>query len=275
MRPICNSSFSCHARQQGLVAHSQKAKTTPFSPPLSDFTLRETEPDPSISKNYWSNADATTFFNRQRKKAMSDYMPTEVVVDMLSRLPVKTLIKFSCVSKTWFSLISTHDFITMHLNRTLSNTKDPPYLLFRHFNEETEKENFTFLSYEDPFPNDHFSKHLNFVNPKPYWQHYEFFNYPSDYIELHCPYKSSNEFWFIVGISNGLVCMVDDTPSNTPYDIVQFLWNPSIHKSVFLSSPSVRLPSSYEPMEYLGFGYDPISDNYKVVRLVYLHGWDE
>ena len=69
--------------------------------------------------------------------------------------------------------------------------------------------------------------------------------------------------------------MVDDTPSNSPYDIVQFLWNPSIHKSVFLSSPSVRLPSSYEPMEYLGFGYDPISDNYKVVRLVYLHGWDE
>ncbi|KAL0002021.1 hypothetical protein SO802_015802 [Lithocarpus litseifolius] len=206
---------------------------------------------------------------------MSDYMPTEVVVDILSRLPVKTLIRFRCVSKTWFSLISTHDFITMHLNRTLSNTKDPPYLLFRHFNEETEKENFAFLSYEDPFPDDHFSKHPNFVNPKPYWQHFEFFDYPSDFIELHCPYKSSNEFWFIVGISNGLVCMVDDTPSNTPYDIVPILWNPSIHKSVFLPSPGVRLPSSYEPMEYLGFGYDPITGDYKVVRLVYLHGWDE
>nr|POF06191.1 f-box/kelch-repeat protein [Quercus suber] len=165
----------------------------------------------------------------------------------------------------------------MHLNRTLSDTKDPPYLLFRHFNEETEKENFAFLSYEDPFPDDHFSnsKHPNFVNPKPYWQDYEFFDYPSDFIELHCPYKSSNEFWFIVGISNGLVCMVDDTPSNTPYDIVPILWNPSIHKSVFLPSPGVRFPSSYEPMEYLGFGYDPITDDYKVVRLVYLHGWDE
>nr|POE55629.1 f-box/kelch-repeat protein [Quercus suber] len=64
-------------------------------------------------------------------------------------------------------------------------------------------------------------------------------------------------------------------PVTLPYDIVPILWNPSIHKSVFLPSPGVRLPSSYEPMEYLGFGYDPITDDYKVVRLVYLHGWDE
>ncbi|PNX58502.1 F-box family protein, partial [Trifolium pratense] len=40
------------------------------------------------------------------------------------------------------------------------------------------------------------------------------------------------------------------------------LWNPSIRK--FKELPRVRKPQSYQ-LGMRGFGYDPISDNYKVV----------
>ena len=93
---------------------------------------------------------------------MSDYFPDIVIVDILSRLPVKSLIRFRCVSKYWFSLISSHYFNTEHRNRTLSNTtKDSPYLLFSHYDLKIEKVRFAWLSSDDPFPLKHFSKHLD------------------------------------------------------------------------------------------------------------------
>ena len=223
---------------------------------------------------------------------MSDYLPDVVIFEILSRLPVKSLIRFRSVSKTWFSLITSHDFIAMHLNRTLSNTKDPPYLLFRHYDEKMEKEHFALLSSNDPFPRNHFSRHLHYKlnlsvsnsdpNPGPpnrlvlkkQMKERGFFAYPSDFIELHFPFKYlEKEFIYIVGSSNGIVCLLDATPSNTDYDIVPILWNPSIRKAIYLPRPAVKFPFSYLPMEHDGFGYDPITDDYKLVRIVYLYGW--
>lgn len=213
---------------------------------------------------------------------MSDYMPIEVMVEILSWLPVKSLIRFRCVSKTWFTLITTHDFISKHLNRALSNPQHPPHLLFRHFDENMKKETFTLHSSHDPLPRNHFSKHLsdtdrNLDRPsrrilKKKMKQRGFFAFPLDFIELHCPHKcfmNESELFFIVGSSNGLVCIVDDAPGKD-YDIVPILWNPSIRKAIVLPSSGVKFPLSYLPMECLGFGYEPITDDYKLVRIVYL-----
>ncbi|XP_030963245.1 F-box/kelch-repeat protein At3g23880-like isoform X3 [Quercus lobata] len=51
---------------------------------------------------------------------MSDYLPEEVVLQILCRLPVKSLIRFRCVSKLWNSLITTSAFIDSHLTQSLS-----------------------------------------------------------------------------------------------------------------------------------------------------------
>ncbi|KAK3217820.1 hypothetical protein Dsin_011790 [Dipteronia sinensis] len=45
-------------------------------------------------------------------------LPPEMIVDILSRLPVKSLCRFKCVSKSWLTLISHPRFVKMHLNQT-------------------------------------------------------------------------------------------------------------------------------------------------------------
>ncbi|ONI01165.1 hypothetical protein PRUPE_6G125500 [Prunus persica] len=44
-------------------------------------------------------------------------LPTEIVSDILSRVPVKSLCRFRCVSKPWLSLITHPDFVKLHYNR--------------------------------------------------------------------------------------------------------------------------------------------------------------
>ncbi|XP_059645935.1 F-box protein CPR1-like [Cornus florida] len=46
-------------------------------------------------------------------------LPADVIVDILSRLPVKPLLKFRFVSKPWCALIDSPSFIKSHLNRSI------------------------------------------------------------------------------------------------------------------------------------------------------------
>ncbi|KAJ6776262.1 hypothetical protein OIU74_000446 [Salix koriyanagi] len=49
----------------------------------------------------------------------------DLMIDILSRLPVKTILSFMCVCKTWLRLISDKDFATHHLSRS------PPGILIK------------------------------------------------------------------------------------------------------------------------------------------------
>uniref|UniRef100_A0A0D3B2Y9 F-box domain-containing protein n=1 Tax=Brassica oleracea var. oleracea TaxID=109376 RepID=A0A0D3B2Y9_BRAOL len=52
------------------------------------------------------------------------YIPLDLQINILLGLPLKTLLRFRCVSKLWSSIITSRDFRNMHLNITA-----PPRLL--------------------------------------------------------------------------------------------------------------------------------------------------
>ncbi|XP_010495380.1 PREDICTED: putative F-box protein At1g47800 [Camelina sativa] len=53
-------------------------------------------------------------------------IPLDLTIEILSRLPAKSLIRFQCVSKLWFSIIRSKDFTDSFLTRS----KTQPRLLF-------------------------------------------------------------------------------------------------------------------------------------------------
>ncbi|KAM3697495.1 hypothetical protein ACJW31_06G116600 [Castanea mollissima] len=221
---------------------------------------------------------------------MSDYLPNEVIIDILKRLPADSLIRCRCVCKSWYSLISTPHFITTHLNFNLSKPKTQHQLLFRHYDLNLRKHRITLHSSNDPFPRDHFSKYLNYSDPAILMRLLcldlevenkgGFFAYPSDFIELDCSHESINQISTIVGSSkgqmstivgssNGLLCLSHLLRNDSQYQDLYVLWNPSIHKEIFLP---VRLHSHRHYALAHGFGYDPATDDYKLVRVVYIDG---
>lgn len=67
---------------------------------------------------------ARTTNARKRRAELSD-IPACLMVDMLSRLPIKSIIYSMCVCKTWFILISDPVFIE------LQQARSPTCILFR------------------------------------------------------------------------------------------------------------------------------------------------
>ncbi|KAK6149673.1 hypothetical protein DH2020_017198 [Rehmannia glutinosa] len=54
---------------------------------------------------------------------MSD-IPPEIIIDILTRLPVKSLLRFRCVSKSWRSMIDGKDFIKLHLHHSFETNSN-------------------------------------------------------------------------------------------------------------------------------------------------------
>ncbi|KAL8058486.1 hypothetical protein ABFX02_03G021550 [Erythranthe guttata] len=53
-----------------------------------------------------------------KAEQISHHLPEEIIVEILCRLPVKSLLRFKCVSQSWRSLISTKQFIETHLQHS-------------------------------------------------------------------------------------------------------------------------------------------------------------
>jgi len=61
---------------------------------------------------------------------MAVVLPDELIAEVLSFLPVKSLVQFRCVSKSWKFLISDPTFVKLHLKRSAS--RNPLFTLVTH-----------------------------------------------------------------------------------------------------------------------------------------------
>ncbi|XP_004305455.1 PREDICTED: F-box/kelch-repeat protein At3g23880-like [Fragaria vesca subsp. vesca] len=170
-------------------------------------------------------------------KFSSDYLPEEMMIEILLRLPIKSLLQFTSVCKSWNSLIKGNTFIKNHLKLTTKRiTRDGPLLLLRHCPSEPNVEQYSL----------HLDNHTF-----------------QEYSKPQLPAKSFNECFRIVGSCNGLILLSDDYLTETNTFI---LWNPSIRK--FITLPKPHIPHSQYYTVY-GFGFDAQRDDYKILQLVY------
>ncbi|KAB5516191.1 hypothetical protein DKX38_026839 [Salix brachista] len=164
-------------------------------------------------------------------------LPSEIISDILSRLPVKSLVRFKCVSKTWRSLISHPGFAKEHLKRAKEDTNANHYKIF--------------LS-ADP--------HLS-IDPEAFFDADD--NLLTAQLNFPASYSDQNSYIEILGSCNGLVCgLLHRNP-------LIYIWNPSTRESRELATPSSRelaIPGSSEDSAFYGFGYDVKLDDYKIVK---------
>ncbi|OMP04791.1 hypothetical protein COLO4_09297 [Corchorus olitorius] len=156
-------------------------------------------------------------------------LPRDILVEILCRLAVNDLLRFRCVSKGCRDLIDSPDFVKFHLSHSLK-TNSHRFLII--------------LGKSKPYSLDLDSLEIAQVKSNS-----DIF---TDLLQVKFP---------ILGSCNGLIAL----KTNNGDDIV--ICNPTTKKIRKVRRPNSRtLPAGHIFVGY-GFGYDPVSDDYKLVNL--------
>lgn len=160
-------------------------------------------------------------------------LPPEILTDILFRLPVKSLLRFRCVSKTWHALIDSPVFIKSHLKKSIDTDTNLSLII-----------NNKGSIYSVDFDTLDGAAVLDGAE------------------ELNHPLKHLKQCIFVLGSCNGLLFL-----STHGGDF--WLWNPSTRKQHCLpESPADECPD-YLNSDFIlyRFGYDHVNDDYKVVKI--------
>ncbi|XP_050882531.1 F-box/kelch-repeat protein At3g23880 [Lathyrus oleraceus] len=169
-------------------------------------------------------------------------LPLDLVVEILSRLPVKFLLQSRSVCKLWNSLISDSKFSYKHLGLSTTHRINSVYYSYSRCR-------YIFESYT-----------LDSIFSNIYTNVRQVEFAPSGFEEDCRPYCANS----IVASCNGILCLA-------LFDSICFviMWNPSIRKFnelPYIENPKVPYFTSY------GFGYDLVSNVYKVVVVFWCSG---
>ncbi|KAL4595687.1 hypothetical protein ACB092_12G109100 [Castanea dentata] len=176
---------------------------------------------------------------RRRTKQDDDFpLPDEIVLEILARLPVKSLLRFRCVCQTWYSFITNPNFISTHLlcynNNNNNNHDDDGYVI--HMPRSPSLSQICTVASDRTF---------------------------ETISEFRIPFTLQYGYLQLGGSCNGILCVADYWTFAT-MDV--YLWNPSIR--IFKRLPNTCLPQL--PTVALGFGYDSQNNDYKVVRISWI-----
>ncbi|XWS13583.1 hypothetical protein CRYUN_Cryun36dG0049300 [Craigia yunnanensis] len=216
-------SLSLEPQSTSSYQQTQK-RNHPESPPPDESHVPPQSP--KRSKNV--NSSLPSFLS---------IFPQEIIVEILSNLPVESLLRFRCVARSWKSLITDPFFVKKHLEKTLN---DPKFTKNRVLINTGNTQNQAQISikscslnaiYEDPIVNS---------------------------AGIEYPSKKGSRFDWIVGSCNGLICIA------VRQDTV-FLLNPTLR--VFKRLPDLGFKKRRGCYTVYGFGFDASVDDYKVVRV--------
>jgi len=170
----------------------------------------------------------------------------DLIVEVLPFLPVKSLLRFRCVSKSWKTLISDPTFVKLHLQKSQSQKLNSSlftiftgFTLFtgkEHLNDDELEEEYSVVRY----PIDRIFENLSFTCFHDSQSH-------------HLNIKEFRKGSFIVGSCNGLILLADA-------DLKHWLrvWNPATR--------TVSENFGYSDQDFLyAFVCDNSTGTYKVV----------
>ncbi|KAK7358300.1 hypothetical protein VNO77_00227 [Canavalia gladiata] len=166
-------------------------------------------------------------------------LPQELLEDILSRLPYKSLMRFKCVCKYWYALFHDPLFLSRHLSNFVKSHNNSANSVLLRLSFPTilgdGLENYKLFSLSG------FSAVETLV-PK--------FNMLSTKFQIsgHC---------------NGILCLsIDYWPRSKEV----LLYNPATREFRCLPDTAIRLKPSALALA-VGMGYDPFTDDYKVIRI--------
>jgi F-box interacting protein len=193
----------------------------------------------------------------------SGNVPEGLLMEILSKLPVKSLMRFKCVSKSMYALITSPHFITKHLT---SHNPHRGAILRRGDGLDGRYRTNMLISGRKP--------------PRLSTLSNETLELSGD-VDLSQLFQDEVTGLVILGPCNGVLCFVANVLTKGPdqkADYVIVLWNPATRESRMLPPINFgfNIVSSdmfdpnfgiYMSSEF-GFGFDPKTNDYKVVRIL-------
>ncbi|CAI9117836.1 OLC1v1019321C1 [Oldenlandia corymbosa var. corymbosa] len=220
--------------------------SSPYSAPpqFSNFAMDSSSHEPENHPNYLQKENKIDQYldgSNSNPFARTRDLPIELINEILVSLPAKSLGRFTCVSKSWLSLISSPEFIKAHL-AIASGSDDFGHhcLIFR--------------VYKFPNCDPHHRKYS--VDSLFYGASSETAS-PNEVIDVNHLLNPNALVW-PVSSCNGLVCMKTNNS-------VLLLFNPCTRK--FKKLPQTGL--EYRTADF-GFGYDKLNEDYKVFGIYHL-----
>ncbi|XP_071715244.1 F-box/kelch-repeat protein At3g06240-like [Rutidosis leptorrhynchoides] len=163
----------------------------------------------------------------------TSFLCEDLIVEIIIRLPPKSLLQFRCLSKTWCSRITSSDFIRNHALRSL---KTPNKVIVRQ-RILCQRQNGVILISTMLYPEEKMYSGLKIKFPC------------SDFT--------------IIGSCNGIICLKNE-------DGATILWNLSIGRKLTIPQTILWNLSIIYGNIAIGFGFDSIMNDYKIIGIPFL-----
>ncbi|XP_059662875.1 F-box protein At3g07870 [Cornus florida] len=165
-------------------------------------------------------------------------LPRDIALDILSRLPITSVIQSRFVCRSWNMLSHDPHLVNLQFSETANNT---PYLIFH--SDYPIRNQLYFVDFTDQDDTHKMKEKVK---------------------KIRIPFWSDMPEFYVVGSCNGLLCLLDS------------LYKDALHVYNPFTRDYKELPKSVKFQEQeavFGFGFHPVTGEYKVVKVVYYrHG---